>query len=51
MNGVDDDPLNVRCDACGAEVAEECAPDCLGKAAAQDEPNCLAESVYTDDQV
>ncbi len=34
--GEDVDPLNDRCDACGAEVAEDCRPGCLGKAAHED---------------
>lgn len=29
---MDSDPLNVRCDACGAEPAEPCRPDCVGLA-------------------
>lgn len=35
--GPDSDPLNDKCDACGAEVAEDCRPGCIGKAAADDE--------------
>lgn len=30
-------PLDVHCDACGAEAGEPCRPDCIGQAAHQDE--------------
>lgn len=44
MNGIDSDPLNDKCDACGAEVAEECRPGCIGKAAYDDEREVLGRT-------
>ena len=31
VTGIDADPLNDKCDACGAEVAEDCRPGCVGQ--------------------
>ena len=42
--GPDSDPLNDKCDACGAKVAEDCNVGCIGKANRDDEDHVLGRT-------